>query len=446
MRRTNLPLRSLVTLLLTVAASQAGAQSTGPSRSVRLDVTRDTWVSEVGREADGNNGAASRLKFKSIQEMTLLDVDAAPLRGRTIRSAALHLQKAGDERLWRVTVSSVGAEWFEGTGSSYAVQPGGATFRHRRHPDLAWSIGGGDLCHVILGNGGTTWRMADASPPDRDGWQTVPVDPKVIAARVAGLSYGFLVFDDTGSEWTRRGESFTFRLFPNRFAYSRDQNRASAPYFDVELGPEDRRPPAAPTGLRVEPRTASLAGRRGPGLVGDAPRRRPGRHARVLRGARRPRLAARADPDGRRGRRTGRDAPARPEAARRRDGRALGAGRGRGRQPRPGGDGEHPALRPASPRRCPSRRRRRARPSAATTTLPRLGSIEVAILDELDKVHPVTGELIPAAAGGLPGRQSPLECRRRDGSRSRRRGTSSSPSRSCCAAAMPPIGTRSGPS
>ena len=25
----------------------------------RLDVTRDTWVSEVGREADGNNGACA---------------------------------------------------------------------------------------------------------------------------------------------------------------------------------------------------------------------------------------------------------------------------------------------------------------------------------------------------------------------------------------------------
>ena len=84
----------------------------------------------------------------------------------------LHLKKAGDERLERVTVSSVGAEWFEGTGSGYAVQPGGATFRHRRHPDLPWSIGGGDLCHVVLGNGGTLWRMADASPPDPEAGST----------------------------------------------------------------------------------------------------------------------------------------------------------------------------------------------------------------------------------------------------------------------------------
>ena len=69
--------------------------------------------------------------------------------------------------LKRVTVSSVEAEWYpEGTASDYAPQSGGVTFRHRRHPDLAWSIGGGDLCHVVLGNGGTTWRMADAGTPD----------------------------------------------------------------------------------------------------------------------------------------------------------------------------------------------------------------------------------------------------------------------------------------
>jgi len=40
-------------------------------------VSRDTWVSEVGQEADGNNGGAPRLKLKSIQEMTLIDVDPA---------------------------------------------------------------------------------------------------------------------------------------------------------------------------------------------------------------------------------------------------------------------------------------------------------------------------------------------------------------------------------
>ena len=63
----------------------------------RLEVLRDTWVSEVGSEADGNNGGASRLKLKSIQEMSLIDVDPAPLRGRVIKSAALAPQ-AGRRR------------------------------------------------------------------------------------------------------------------------------------------------------------------------------------------------------------------------------------------------------------------------------------------------------------------------------------------------------------
>ena len=110
--------------------ASAGAQD------VRLDVTRDTWVSGVGSEADGNNGGAPRLKLKSIQEMSLLDIDPMPLRGRMIRSAVLHVKKAGDQPLKRVTVSSVGAQWHEGTGTGYAIQPGGVTFRHRRHPDL----------------------------------------------------------------------------------------------------------------------------------------------------------------------------------------------------------------------------------------------------------------------------------------------------------------------
>ena len=88
-------------------------------------MTRDTWVSDVGREADGNNGGAPRLKLKSIQEMALIDVDPAPLRGRVITAATLHLKSPDDPPLRRVTVGGVGAEWFEGTGSGYAQQVGG---------------------------------------------------------------------------------------------------------------------------------------------------------------------------------------------------------------------------------------------------------------------------------------------------------------------------------
>ena len=80
-----------------VLACLAGFQPGGAAGEVRLDVTRDTWVSEVGQEADGNNGAAPRLKLKSIQEMTLIDVDAAAPRD-VYTAATLHLKLAGTHR------------------------------------------------------------------------------------------------------------------------------------------------------------------------------------------------------------------------------------------------------------------------------------------------------------------------------------------------------------
>ncbi len=215
-------------------------------------MTRDTWFSNVGSEADCNLGGAPQLKLKSIQEMSLIDIDPKPLRGRVILGATLHVHLTGNERLHRVTVSSFGSEWVEGTSAGYAPQKGSSTHRHRRHPDEPWTRAGGDLCSVMLGEGGTLWRMADALPPDERGWQRVAVDPAVVAARTAGVSYGFLLFDDTGSEWTRRGEQFTFRLYPNRFIHSRESGAATAPYLTIFLGPQDRQPPAAPGELRSE--------------------------------------------------------------------------------------------------------------------------------------------------------------------------------------------------
>src|SRR5262249_9681847 len=77
----------------------------------------------------------------------------------------------------------------------------------------------------------------------------------------------------TGSEWTRTGETFTFRLFPNRFVYSREQNRSSAPYFTIELGPDDRQPPGVPSDLEgrssIQPRAGALEG--SPRVPGDPP-------------------------------------------------------------------------------------------------------------------------------------------------------------------------------
>lgn len=225
------------------------ATAAAEESTLRLPVVRDTWFSAVGSEADCNLGGSSRLKLKSIQEMSLVDLDPAPLKGRVVLKAALHVRPSGDEILKRVTVGTFSSPWIEGTAESYQSQVGSSTFRRQRHPDVPWAEAGSDLTAVVLGRGGSLWASADASAPDDQRWQTLPIDPKIVAARIAGVSEGFFLFDDTGTEWTRQGEEFTLRLFPNRFLHSRQSRRDSGPYFTIVLGPRDDEPPGPPRNL-----------------------------------------------------------------------------------------------------------------------------------------------------------------------------------------------------
>lgn len=360
--------------------------------AVRVPVTRDTWFSNVGMEADCNLGGATKLKLKSNQEMALIDIDLAPLQCLAVRKATLHLHLAGDQPLRRVTVGSFGAEWVEGTSPSYAPQAGSSSFNHRRHPDLPWAEPGSDMCSVILGQGGTRWRTADASPPDAQGWQQVAVDPAVVTARVAGLSYGFLLFDDTGSEWTRAGEKFTPHHMPNRFVHSREAGAKYAPYLTVERYAFDKEGPLPLKGLDYEtkdlpageawvswvtPEDIGPAGTAGFQVSMDG--QDVPRYLIPLAGA-----------PGKQVRMRLRDLGLKPGAAVRLTVRAVDGGGNVGpAMSREIKVSEHQA--PPLPGTAPKLVR-------AEAALPRLGQAKIAILDELDKVHPVTGELIPKQA------------------------------------------------
>jgi hypothetical protein len=364
-----------------------------PDDAIRLPVTRDTWFSNVGHEADANLGGAPRLKLKSIQEMSLIDVDTAPLKGKIVRSATLHLKSSGPPALQRVTVGSFGADWTEGTSTTYAPQVGASTHKHRRHPDVPWTIPGSDLCSVILGQGGTTWRMADASPPDADGWQAIPVDPTIVAARVAGISQGFFLFDDTGTTWTRDGDRFTCQHFPNRFVMSRDSNRASAPYLTVSLGETDDTPPSAPSDVRSDvadlPAGEAWVSWTTPTDVGPAGT--IGFFV-AMDGRELPRYLIPLPPvKGGRVKMHFRDI-GRPGSLATLSIRAVdGAGNiGKAAETRIRLSDHLPASLPG------------VTPIVTTkqAPLPKLGRGEVAILDELDKVQPITGEMIPPEPEG----------------------------------------------
>jgi len=284
----------------------------------------------------------------------------------------------------------------EGTSPRYAPQEGSSTFNSRKHPDVPWAFPGSDLTAVILGQGGTIWRMADASAPDAQGWQQIPVDPLVVAARVAGISYGFLVFDDTGSEWTRNGEEFRHRTFPNRFFYSREAGAADAPYITVVLGPQDKEPPPAPSRLSAE--VGQLpAGQakvswitpddRGPaGTIGFLVEVNGKEVPRYL-------IPAAGQPGQKvtmRLRDLGLAAGAQVELSVKAVDAAGNVGPGSTHSFRVSDRAAKPL-----PGKSPQ-------PYQSGAPLPQLGRAQVAILDELDKVQPVNGEMIPQQSPDYP--------------------------------------------
>ena len=233
------------------------AAARAEAKRVTVPVTRDTWVSAVGSEREGNNGASPRIKLKGIQEFSLVDGDFSALKHRHIERAVLRVRMASEEKLGRVTASTIAAPWEEGTGTNYARVPGAACFRL---PGVS-----PDITAVILGNGGSIWRFADASEPDKEGWQAIPIDPALIEARIEGRSHGFALVDDAGNEWTRNGDAFQWRLFPNRFFFSKDQNSSVAPRFEVWVAdgdavaiPESPSVPLLPEPKKIDlPRIAS---------------------------------------------------------------------------------------------------------------------------------------------------------------------------------------------
>ncbi len=215
---------------------------------VRLEVTRDLWISSYEKEREASNGASPKLKLKGIQEFFLIDFDPTPIQGKRVVRAQLHVHLEGPETLGRITVSTIADEWVEGRGTGYAKVPGASCFRWARTDGTSWGGGEPDVTGVINSAGGSIWGFGDPTPRDADGWQVIPIEPAVVQARIAGRGHGFCVMDDVGSEYSRNGNTIDYRQFPNRYIASREGNRETAPYFTLWL--EDGAPPlveVAPT-------------------------------------------------------------------------------------------------------------------------------------------------------------------------------------------------------
>ncbi len=213
----------------------------------RVEVSRDLWISSYHKEVEGNNGASPKLKLKGIQEFFLIDFDPAPLRGKRVRQAWLHVHLTSREHpLQRTTVSTVTQNWVEGTGTGYQKVPGASSFAWARTGEARWLKDQPDITAVINSEGGSIWGFGNVSSPDAQGWQVIPIAPEVAQARLDGTSFGFAVMDDVGSEYTRDGKAFAYQNFVNRYVSSREDRREHRPFFTIwfEDGPVKKSTPA----------------------------------------------------------------------------------------------------------------------------------------------------------------------------------------------------------
>ncbi len=56
---------------------------------IRVEVSRDTWLSSYVKEVEGNNGGSGKLKLKGHQEFFLIDFDPTKFKGKRVTQAVL---------------------------------------------------------------------------------------------------------------------------------------------------------------------------------------------------------------------------------------------------------------------------------------------------------------------------------------------------------------------
>ncbi len=204
------------------------------AETVKIDVTRDVWLSAYPGEENDNMGASTKLKLKGIQEMALLDFDLSALSGKKVANARLYFCDADKKnKLRKIGISTVASPWIEGKSRGFFVDflGHGATFHYSSYKKSTWAGDGTDLTDVTMGNG-NTWQHHTELRREEGTWWSVDITPELIQAIIAGKSYGFLIMDESG------------QTFANNFVYSRESN--NAPYMIVDVSDVTMKKPLKP--------------------------------------------------------------------------------------------------------------------------------------------------------------------------------------------------------
>ncbi len=220
-----------------------GANASAQVREFRLPAAADTCISTVppgGPDASG--GGLDRLYSESNRRFVLLRFDVSVLRDMVVTKATLRVRRV-EHLLVRAGVSTVSAEWGEGSLPEFKPEPGAACFRYaawaqNQREAKWWGQPGSDISDVVFGAGGSRWVSVVPSFDKSSLWYEIDVPPALVQAMVQGFAPGGLCLaDDFGRSGT----------FPT--IWSREST--SPPELVVSAEPVAPRASAAPSSVEA---------------------------------------------------------------------------------------------------------------------------------------------------------------------------------------------------
>ncbi|MEY3175760.1 MAG: hypothetical protein RLZZ436_3674 [Planctomycetota bacterium] len=214
---------TLLTLLTLLALNTAAtAQDT-----LTLPAIADNSIVMVENEWSENAGDKSRLRIKGNQHIVIMAFDLAALNGRQIRTAKLVCEKASEQVISGVTLSTIAVPWDE--NKSTGLDAGSGTG--------GWGAPGVRFPAVSGGNSFTrTHSTLSQLQGERYEWD-VPAD--LIDALATGTAFGLAIHEHE-ADYSR-----------NPVIFSREQS-GKGPRLVLELSNAEDAPPAPPQNLRLQ--------------------------------------------------------------------------------------------------------------------------------------------------------------------------------------------------
>ena len=217
---------------------------------LHLPAIADIWISNATpKESASSAGGSPVFKLKSVQEMAALRFDLAPAKGLHLLSARLHLRlRHGPAPRW-LRVSTVSANWIEGTSTGAYEGTDGASWKWADSAARKeWSWPGSAFCDVIMGEG-YSQVVTLSVQEDKRNWISVDLPLSLVSSMLCEHSNGLALMEG-GSPFER-----------NYYFYSR-QAWSNEPWLELTLkhGPTLPQPAPPHATLRPAPSRASLRG------------------------------------------------------------------------------------------------------------------------------------------------------------------------------------------